>query len=110
VSFKDVINAYTASDKSKVEELAKTVPIHEALLDAVIKFVPNPAEAQKYRIPKIWKGNLDSDVAKAMMRADPNGPAVFMITEMRVDPHAGLVATGKSVLGDFEGWRGTVVD
>ena len=99
IKFSDVINAYTSSDKSKVEELAKTVPIHEALLDAVIKFVPNPAEAQKYRIPKIWKGSLDSDVAKAMLNADPNGPLVFMITEMRVDPHAGLVATGRVFSG-----------
>jgi len=99
INMKHVIDAYTSSDKSKVEELASQVPIHEALLDAAIKFVPNPIEAQKYRIPKIWKGSLDSEVAKAMLNADPNGPIVFMITDMKVDPHAGLVATGRVFSG-----------
>ncbi|MEM4041657.1 MAG: elongation factor EF-2 [Saccharolobus sp.] len=99
INMKNVIDAYTASDKSKIEELASQVPIHEALLDAVIKFVPNPIEAQKYRIPKIWKGSLDNDLAKSMLNADPNGPIVFMITDMKVDPHAGLVATGRVFSG-----------
>jgi elongation factor 2 len=99
IKFKDVYNAYVTNDKSKVEELAKVVPIHEALLDAVIKFVPNPVEAQKYRIPKIWKGDLDNEIGKALLNADPNGPLVFMITDMKVDPHAGLVATGRVFAG-----------
>ncbi len=99
INMKHVIDAYTASDRSKIEELASQAPIHEALLDAAIKFVPNPLEAQRYRIPKIWKGDLDSEVAKAMLNADPNGPVVFMITDMKVDPHAGLVATGRVFSG-----------
>ncbi|ARM75919.1 elongation factor EF-2 [Acidianus manzaensis] len=99
INMKNVIDAYTASDKSKIEELASQVPIHEALLDTVIKFIPNPIEAQKYRIPKIWKGDLDNDLAKAMLNADPNGPIVMMITDMKVDPHAGLVATGRVFSG-----------
>jgi Translation elongation factors (GTPases) len=99
INMKNVIDAYTASDKSKLEELAAQAPINEALLDAAIKFVPNPIEAQKYRIPKIWKGDLDNELAKAMLNADPNGPIVFMITDMKVDPHAGLVATGRVFSG-----------
>jgi len=99
VKFSDVVNAYTSGDKAKIEELASKVPIHEALLDAVIKFVPNPRDSQKYRIPKIWKGDLDSEIAKAMINADPNGPIVMMINDMKVDPHAGLVATGRVFSG-----------
>jgi len=34
-----------------------------------------------------------------MLNADPNGPIVFMITDMKVDPHAGLVATGRVFSG-----------
>lgn len=99
ITMKNVIEAYTASDKSKIDELASQVPIHEALLDTVIKFIPNPIEAQKYRIPKIWKGDLNNELGKAMLSADPNGPVVMMITDMKVDPHAGLVATGRVFSG-----------
>lgn len=102
IKFRDVVNVYTSGDKSKIDELAQNVPVHEAILDTVIKFVPNPADAQKYRIPKIWKGDLDNEVAKAMLNADPNGPVVYMITDMKVDPHAGLVATGRVFAGTLK--------
>ncbi|MCD6428731.1 MAG: elongation factor EF-2, partial [Desulfurococcales archaeon] len=98
VKIMDMINAY-AKGREAVEELQKIIPLHEALLDAVIKFIPNPREAQRYRIPKIWKGDLDSELGKAMLNADPNGPLVFFINDMRVDPHAGLVATGRVFSG-----------
>ncbi|BCU67330.1 elongation factor EF-2 [Sulfolobales archaeon HS-7] len=102
IGMKDVIAAYSSSDKSKLEELAKIAPIDSALLDAVIKLVPNPIDAQKYRVPKIWKGDLDSEVAKSMLNCDPNGPVVMMITDMKRDPHAGLVATGRVFSGTIK--------
>ncbi|HEU97623.1 MAG TPA: elongation factor EF-2 [Fervidicoccus fontis] len=97
----DVIDAYNRG-KDAVEELSRRVPIAEALLDMAIKFIPNPREAQKYRIPKIWKGDINSPIGKAMMEADVNGPTVMLISDMRVDPHAGLVATGRLFSGRME--------
>ncbi len=101
IKISDIVEAYKRG-KEGVEELAKTVPLSEALLDMVIKYIPNPREAQKYRIPKIWKGDVNSEIGKAMLEADPNGPAVMLINDMRVDPHAGLVATGRLFSGTIE--------
>ncbi len=98
ITFKEIISAYQSGGKEKVAELARLMPLHEALLDMVVKFVPNPREAQRYRIPKIWKGDLDSDLGKAMVNADPNGPLVFYINDVRVE-RAGLVATGRVFSG-----------
>ncbi|MCS7098997.1 MAG: elongation factor EF-2 [Sulfolobales archaeon] len=98
IKFSDIVGAYERG-REGVEELAKVAPLHEAILDTVVKFVPNPREAQSYRIPKIWRGVLDSDVGKAMMRADPSGPLVYFVNDMRVDPHAGFVATGRVFSG-----------
>ncbi len=98
IKFSDIIEAYKRG-KEGVLELQKMIPLHEAILDMVVKFVPNPREAQKYRIPKIWRGDMNSEIAKAMLEADPNGPLVMMIHDMRVDPHAGLVATGRVFSG-----------
>jgi elongation factor 2 len=98
VKIMDMMNAYTKG-KEAVQELQKVIPLHEPLLEMVIKHVPNPAVAQKYRIPKIWRGDLDSEIGQAMLKADPNGPTVFFINDMRVDPHAGMVATGRIFSG-----------
>ena len=46
--------------------LAKKAPVHEVLLNMVIEHVPNPLDAQKIRIPVIWKGDKESEVGKAM--------------------------------------------
>lgn len=96
ISFKDVYN-YCKNEDQKT--LAKKSPVHEVLLDMVITHVPNPLEAQKIRIPVIWKGDLDSEVGKAMMTCDREGPTTFMCTKIVIDPHAGEVAMGRLFSG-----------
>jgi elongation factor 2 len=96
VNFGDVYNAYTSGS---VTELAKRAPLHEAVLGMVIKHHPPPHVAQKYRIPRIWTGDLNSDIGKALLDCDDNGPIVMMITNINVDPQAGIVATGRLFSG-----------
>ena len=96
ISFKDVYN-YCKNEDQKT--LAKKSPVHEVLLDMVITHVPNPLDAQKIRIPVIWKGDQSSEVGKAMMNCDRNGPTTFMCTKIIIDPHAGEVAVGRMFSG-----------
>jgi elongation factor 2 len=96
IKFSDVIDAY---QNGRYEELAKTVPLHTAILDMAVKNLPNPVDAQKYRVPKVWKGDLDSEIGKAMINCDENGPTVICLTSAQMDPHAGLVATGRTFSG-----------
>ncbi|MCD6511036.1 MAG: GTP-binding protein, partial [Thaumarchaeota archaeon] len=91
MGFQDVYRAY---EKGEVDELVEKLPLHEAILSMVIKHHPPPHVAQKYRIPKIWKGDLNSEVGRALLECDENGPIVMMITNVVVDPQAGLVSTG----------------
>ena len=99
VMFRDVIEAYKAN---AYEELQKTIPLHTAILDMVVKNLPNPVEAQKYRIPKIWHGDLDSEVGQAMLNCRDDGPTVLCFNQAQIDPHAGLVATGRLFAGKVE--------
>jgi elongation factor 2 len=96
VRFNEIIEAYK---EEKPEELVEKLPLHNAILTMVVKHLPNPIEAQPYRIPKVWKGDINSEIGKAMMTADPNGPAVLCVTLAQMDPHAGLVATGRLFSG-----------
>ena len=96
IKFGDVIEAYHKGESAALQQL---LPLHIAILDMVVKNLPNPIEAQKYRIPKVWKGDIDSEIGQAMMNCDDNGPTVMCITLAQMDPHAGLVATGRLFSG-----------
>src|SRR6266849_7032744 len=97
MSFKDIINAYSTST---IELLGEKLPLHEALLGMVVRHHPPPHVAQAYRIPKIWSaGDLTSDVGRALLACDENGPTVMMVTNVVVDPAAGLVAVGRLFSG-----------
>ena len=97
VSFKDVITAYSV--EGDVNVLVEKLPLAEAILGMVVKHHPPPHVAQKYRVPKIWKGDLDSDIGKAILNCDDNGPAVMMVVNMQMDPAAGPVAIGRLFSG-----------
>ena len=96
---------YTVSDiydsyaNNQIEEFQKKAPIAEAILTMVIQHHPPPHIAQKYRIPKIWHGDLDSEVGKALLNCDEKGPAVMMVTNINIDPQAGLISTGRLFSG-----------
>jgi len=96
IKFGDIIEAYK---NLEYEKLQKTIPLHGAILDVVVKNIPNPLEAQKYRVEKIWKGNIASEVGQAMANCDDNGPAVMCITNVQADPNAGIIATGRLFSG-----------
>jgi elongation factor 2 len=96
ITFKDIIDAY---ENENQKELAKKAPIHEVVLDMSIKHHPNPVDAQKYRIPKIWHGDIESPEGKALINCDPKGNVGLIVTKIVVDKHAGEVATGRLFSG-----------
>ncbi len=99
ITFKDIIEAYQ-NDTS--DDLRKKAPLHKVVLNMVITHLPNPLESQKYRIPKIWHGDLESTEGKALMSCDPNGPIVFVVNKIVVDKHAGEVSAGRLFSGTLK--------
>jgi len=99
ISFKDVYDAYTSDNPNQIKELAEKAPLHDAVLGMVVQHHPPPHVAQRYRIPKIWPGDLDSDTGKALLACDEKGPIIMMVTTINVDQQAGRVATGRLFSG-----------
>jgi len=99
ISFKDVIDAY---ENDNYKELAKKAPLHEVVLGMVVNHHPNPVDAQKYRIPKIWHGEIDSEVGKDLINCNANGAPAFVPIKIVVDKHAGEVACGRLFSGSLK--------
>jgi elongation factor 2 len=81
--------------------LAQKAPVHEVLLDMAVSKLPGPVEAQPYRIPNIWNGDLETPIGKAMISCDPDAELAMMITKIWMDPHAGEVAVGRIYSGSI---------
>ncbi|MBN1897062.1 MAG: elongation factor EF-2 [Candidatus Aenigmarchaeota archaeon] len=101
MSFKDIIDMTNAGEE---KELAKKAPLHAVVLEMAIKHLPNPLQAQKYRIEKIWPNDDNkSPVGESMKNCDPNGHLAAVVTKVYPDPHAGYVATVRIFSGKIRG-------
>ncbi|MHA1274423.1 MAG: GTP-binding protein, partial [Promethearchaeota archaeon] len=95
-----VFEKYNEGD---IQWLRDNLPLDESLLRMVVDHLPDPVTAAKYRIPKIWGGDLDSELGQALMKSDPNGPLYGMITKIFLDPKKNYQATliGRVFSGTF---------
>lgn len=66
--------------------LRENLPLDEALLEMIVNHLPDPKTAQRYKIPRIWKGDLESPEGKSLLACDPNGPLLGMITKIFIEP------------------------
>ncbi|MEE8168045.1 MAG: elongation factor EF-2 [Candidatus Hydrothermarchaeales archaeon] len=96
ITFKDIIE-YNIGGKQK--ELARKAKLSDIILDMVITHLPTPLVAQRYRVPQIWPGDMESPTGKAMVECDQKGKFGMMITDISIDPQSGEVATGRIFSG-----------
>ncbi|PJC45169.1 elongation factor EF-2, partial [Candidatus Pacearchaeota archaeon CG_4_9_14_0_2_um_filter_30_8] len=91
ISFKDIYNIY--DENIPKEERKKWVwenaALFEVVLDMAVKHLPDPLEAQKYRIPKIWHGDESSEFGKSLLSCDGKGELGFVVTRIVIDPRSG---------------------
>jgi elongation factor 2 len=103
ITFKDIFTLVEMPDQERKDWIWKNAPLYEVLLDMAVKHLPNPLDAQKYRIPKIWKGDLDSELGKDLMTCNPKGKVAFVITRIVVDPRSGKeVSAGRLFSGTLK--------
>jgi len=103
ITFKDIFTLYEMNEQDKKDWVWKNAPLYEVLLDMAVKHLPNPLEAQKYRIPKIWKGDSDSEFGKDLINCNPKGKVAFVITRIVIDPRSGKeISAGRLFSGTLK--------
>ena len=96
LKFSEVIRSIVNGEHSKLKNY---LPVYEAIFEMAINQVPNPHEAQKYRVVKIWDGHVGSKVGKALTQCSDDGPAVAYVTNVHADSNGDTVATGRLFSG-----------
>jgi elongation factor 2 len=105
VSFKDIYSLYDGSmtPEQRDKWVWENAALHEVVLDMAVKHLPNPLEAQKYRIPKIWKGDLESQFGKDLLMCNKDGQVAFVVTRIVIEPRSGKeVCAGRLYSGTLK--------
>ena len=100
VKILDEINDVYMKENRKT--LMDMYPVAKVVLDSVVKTIPNPVDAQSYRIPAFWRGNLDSQEGKALLACDSNGPCICLVGDVQPDRHAATVAAVRIFSGTLQ--------
>jgi elongation factor 2 len=96
VKFSDIVKAYLKGERGKLQE---TLPVYQAIFEMALNKIPDPREAQAYRIEEIWDGQVNSPIGKALVGCSDAGPTVFCVTNVRSDGNGGTVAAGRLFSG-----------
>lgn len=103
VNFKDILKLYEMNEEERKAWCWENAPLYEVILDMAVKHLPNPLEAQKYRIPKIWHGDLESEFGKDLLNCNADGKLGFVITRIVIDPRSGKeISAGRLFSGTIK--------
>ncbi len=89
IKFGEILRIYEMEEAERKDWVWKNAPLHEIILDMVIKHHPDPLTAQAYRIPKMWHGDPESQLGKDLLTCNPQGKIAFVITRIVIDPKSG---------------------
>jgi elongation factor 2 len=93
--------ALTTNSREPIEWLRSNLPLVDAMLEVVIKHLPSPIQAQKYRMAKLWSGDLkkgmnitdvnaikddpEAFTAYSLINVSRDGPLLGMITKIEIN-------------------------
>jgi len=99
IKFSEIVTAYIDGTQAKLQRI---LPVYKAIFDMAINLVPNPQEAQSYRIEKIWDGHVESKIGKALVECIDHGPTAIFVTNIHEVSSGVTVATGRIFSGKIK--------
>ncbi|MBP7708075.1 elongation factor EF-2 [Candidatus Pacearchaeota archaeon] len=105
ITFGDIYKIYDDAlpEQERKDWAQKNASLFEVMLDVVVTHLPSPLEAQRYRIPRVWKGDLESEFGKQLLAADPKGEPAFVITRIVIEPRSGKeISAGRLFSGTLK--------
>ncbi|MHA1409599.1 MAG: GTP-binding protein [Candidatus Odinarchaeia archaeon] len=106
LKFDFIIQKYRNKEK---DSLRKLLPIAEPVFQGIIRNLPSPIEAQKYRIKKIWLGDIESEAGEYLSSCDINAPVILFVSKINYDPQAKFIATARVFSGTLKQGQNVVL-
>ncbi|MCW4017286.1 MAG: GTP-binding protein [Candidatus Bathyarchaeota archaeon] len=97
--FGDIINAYK---KGASQRLGREMPVYDAVFDMAVRNLPNPKQAQSYRVDRIWSGLRQSEVGESIADCNDDKLAVMCVTHVQPDVEGGSVVTSRLFSGTIK--------
>lgn len=103
IKFRDILEFYKSGKKfSGSSQIDKYLPLSESIFNMIINNLPNPKQAQKYRIPKLWADDISSEMGNNLIECNPKGPALIYIYKNISDINIGRISVGRIFSGTIE--------
>ncbi len=99
IRFSNIIEAY--ADK-KHATMRKVLPVHEAIVGMAFTHLPNPKNAQAYRVDRIWSGNRNSQSGQAIADCSDNTFAIMCVTNVAAQEDGSSYVTGRVFSGQIK--------
>jgi elongation factor 2 len=99
IRFSDIIRAY--ADKTQAD-LRRKLAVHEAILAMAFAHLPNPRQAQAYRVDRIWAGTKTSPAGQAIAACRDDAFAVMCVTNVQAPEEGASVVTGRVFSGKIK--------
>ena len=96
VKFRDIVNAYRSIQQ---EELRERLPVYDAVYDMAIRSIPNPREAQGYRMETIWDGHAGSEIERMLVECKDDALPAMCVTDVQNYADEDMIATGRLFSG-----------
>jgi elongation factor 2 len=96
VKFSDVTSAYAKGDSGV---LRKMLPVYAAVFEMAVKSLPDPKQAQAYRVDRVWSGARNSRTGKAIAECSDEELTIMSVTNVQSASANGSTVTGRLFSG-----------
>jgi elongation factor 2 len=86
IKFSDLTDAYAKKQDAK---LARVLPVYDAVFGMAARNLPNPKQAQSYRVGRIWSGAANSKAGKVIAQCSDEQFTVMCVTNVQSSPAEG---------------------
>ena len=106
INFNSIFNLYK---EKKVLELNRLIPLYDTIFTLFVDHLPNPLNAQLYRLKAIKTLELTSEMNQAIKNCDENGPIIINIFNSIQDDYLNKFSIGRIYSGKIKN-NSTVFD
>ena len=103
IKFKNIVEIYQEQNPNvNYTQIQKQLPLSKSIIKMIVKHLPNPIQAQKYRVPNLWSGEISTEMGQNLLNCNPKGAVLLYIYKNIADKNLGAISVGRLFAGTLE--------